>query len=250
MRGVPGRVLTVELSIYKYINIGGIYIEEELWRDVVDYEGYYQVSSLGNVRSLTRVIRMPDGTEHTRAGKAMAKIPNSDGYYHVKLSRDGNTKTASIHRLVAEAFIPNPDGLPEVNHIDFNRKNNAVNNLEWVKHSENVHKSIDAGRHICTTDLTGDNNPNYGNRTLSKRYADDPLFALEKQSRPRSQNGRAVAISMTDGITTWRFPCMMDCADYLIQRGATNARPTSITSHLWYAMKNNSKYLGYTFERV
>ena len=92
----------------------------ETWKDVTDYEGLYQVSDLGHVRSL-------------KCGKVRLLKPGTDGrgYFQIKFSRDGKTKEFPIHRLVAEAFIPNPSNFPVINHKDENPANNAVNNLEW-----------------------------------------------------------------------------------------------------------------------
>jgi hypothetical protein len=100
---------------------------EEEWRDIEGFEGYYQVSNLGRVRSLDRVkcdgIRMK--------GRIMKTHFDACGYEMVQLRRDGKYKHPSIHRLVAIAFIPNPDNLPQVNHIDEIRNHNTVDNLEW-----------------------------------------------------------------------------------------------------------------------
>ena len=222
----------------------------EQWKDVVGYEGYYQVSSNGNVRSVDRVVVRTDGVRQRRKGKALAKRLNDDGYVTVHLCRDGDGKRVAVHRLVALAFIPNPTGLPEVNHKDFNRTNNSIDNLEWVDHKENVQKSIDAGRHICTTDLSGNKNPNYGNRTLHNRYKEDKQFALDKQSRPRSRNGRATPVIASNAAGVYGFPCMMDCADYLISVGATSAKPEHIVANICVALKQATKYLGYSFERA
>lgn len=93
------------------------------WKDVPGYEGLYQVSNFGEVRSL-----FYRGKENVRVLKPAA---NKKGYLHVVLSKDGKTYTAQVHRLVAIAFIPNPNKLPVVNHIDWNKQNNRVDNLEW-----------------------------------------------------------------------------------------------------------------------
>lgn len=99
----------------------------EEWRDVVGFEGYYQVSNLGRVKSLDRVkcdgIRM--------IGRIRKTHKDACGYELVQLRKDGIIKHYSVHRLVATAFIPNPCNLPQVNHKDENRSNNVVGNLEW-----------------------------------------------------------------------------------------------------------------------
>lgn len=97
--------------------------EEEEWRDVQGYEGLYQVSNLGNVKSLDRK------TTWNEENILTPWVQN--GYPFVRLCKDGKTKTFSIHRLVAIAFIPNPLKLPMVNHKDETRNNNHVENLEW-----------------------------------------------------------------------------------------------------------------------
>lgn len=109
----------------------------EVWRDVCGYEGYYQVSNLGNVKSLARISQ-----GKTRKIKVSEKIlkPNKSARNHllVKLVKDGKEKSVSVHRLVAQAFIPNPENKPAVDHIDTNVLNNSVDNLRWVTAHENA----------------------------------------------------------------------------------------------------------------
>ena len=97
----------------------------EIWKDIPGYEGLYQVSNLGNVKSLFRY----------RRKLSIQTQPN--GYKGVVLYKNGNKKFKLVHRLVAEAFIPNPYKKPAVNHLDENRGNNVVSNLEWVTNKEN-----------------------------------------------------------------------------------------------------------------
>ena len=104
---------------------------DEIWKDVQGYEGLYQVSNMGRVRSITRYVRHAKGGFRVSPSKIMKLCQNGDGYYFVGLHRDNKVKPFRVNRLVAEAFIPNPDNLPCVNHIDKNRLNNNVNNLEW-----------------------------------------------------------------------------------------------------------------------
>lgn len=102
----------------------------EIWKDVVGYEGYYQVSNLGNVRSVDRVVNVRNGTKISK-GKRLKPSTNKQGYLFVPLSKENDVSLARVNRIVAQAFIPNPDNLPAVNHIDRNRTNNKVSNLEW-----------------------------------------------------------------------------------------------------------------------
>ena len=115
--------------------------EKEVWKDIANYEGLYQISNLGNVKSLN----------YLRKRIERIRIPNKNnsGYLCVGLHKGGKTKNCLIHRLVAEYFIENPDNLPQVNHIDEDKSNNCVENLEW-----------------CTAEY----NTNYG--THNKRVSD------------------------------------------------------------------------------
>ena len=101
--------------------------ESEAWKDVVGYEGYYQVSNKGNVRSLERI----DSIGRKWGGRTRKHFCREGGYPEINLYKDGLRKQKLIHRLVAEAFIPNPKSFLEVNHRDENKKNNCVENSEW-----------------------------------------------------------------------------------------------------------------------
>jgi len=100
---------------------------QEIWKDVKNYEGIYQISNLGNVRSLERL----DNKNRRTHAKDITSKKSKNNYKFVTLYKNGKSKMYLIHRLVAEAFIPNPNNLPQVNHIDENITNNKVDNLEW-----------------------------------------------------------------------------------------------------------------------
>lgn len=105
----------------------------EVWKPVVGYEELYEVSNMGNVRSVDKTTR--DG--RFWKGRPIKKNNVGNGYDQTVLSVDGVYRHAYIHRLVANAFIPNPENKPEVNHINGNKKDNRAENLEWVTKSEN-----------------------------------------------------------------------------------------------------------------
>jgi hypothetical protein len=111
------------------INLGEWLVEE--WRDVKGYEGYYRVSNLG------RVIRLPRNKQGRYTHFNIRKQRLRNGYMCVNLSRCNKVQWFFVHRLVALAFIPNPNNYPQVNHIDECRTNNNVKNLEWVTQSQN-----------------------------------------------------------------------------------------------------------------
>lgn len=102
----------------------------EIWRPVVGYEGLYEVSDQGRVRSLQ------SGKWRNRRILKLGKNPN--GYLYVKLCKDGKGEGMRVHRVVAEAFIPNPNHLATVNHKDEDKTNNFASNLEWMSHKDNI----------------------------------------------------------------------------------------------------------------
>lgn len=118
-----------------------------LWKEVDGYEGLYLVSDEGEVISLPREIHTKNKTGeivvHRKAKKLKPHLRGRNGlmYVAVTLSKDGESVAHSVHRLVAKAFIPNPDDLPEVNHIDEDTMNNCVENLEWCTRQYNIEYS-------------------------------------------------------------------------------------------------------------
>ena len=104
--------------------------EKEIWKPVVGYDGSYEISSYGRIRSVDRVV-FQQGRNHIYRGRIMATFINNSGYESIRLSKGNKKKWMLIHRIVAEAFLPNPDNLPYVNHKDETKTNNSVDNLEW-----------------------------------------------------------------------------------------------------------------------
>lgn len=109
---------------------------QEIWKDIKGFEGYYQVSNFGNVKSLYRIVKR--GTNYKSVNERILRPYFHGGYPEVVLTISGNKRTFPIHRLVAEAFIPNPNNLPIINHKDENPSNNCVDNLEWCTYSYNL----------------------------------------------------------------------------------------------------------------
>lgn len=117
---------------------------EEVWEDIEGYEGCYQVSNLGRVKSLDRVVERSDGTFQNVKGR-MLKQTIRNRYMRVILAKNNKKNHQSVHRLVAKAFIPSEANKPYVNHIDGARENNNCKNLEWVTPLENSSKARESG---------------------------------------------------------------------------------------------------------
>jgi len=118
----------------------------EIWKVVIGYEGLYQVSNFGNVKSL--------GNEFSRKERLLKPSLQSKGYFNVVLQKNGKRKTVLVHRLVAEHFIPNIKNKPQVNHINGIKTDNRAENLEWLSHRENLDHAIENN-----LVLKGDKNP-------------------------------------------------------------------------------------------
>lgn len=120
-------------------------MQNEIWKEITGYEGLYEVSNLGNVKSLERNIVRKDGTNYYIPERILRPCKSSKGYLNIGLNKNGRAKSYKVHRLVAEAFIPNPENKLEVNHINADKTDNRVDNLEWATRKENVQHSIDEG---------------------------------------------------------------------------------------------------------
>lgn len=126
----------------------------EIWKDIIGFEGIYQISDLGRVKSLERVIMRSDGKPYPVRQRIIAVNKYFDstgnGYLGVCLIFKGKRKTKHIHRLMAESFLSNPNNHPQLNHIDGNKFNNVLSNLEWCTASENVKHAYRTGLKLPT----------------------------------------------------------------------------------------------------
>lgn len=166
--------------------------EVEYWKDIKGYEGSYQVSSLGRVRSLDRIIKQESrwGNIVERRMKSHILSPgNCRGYHHVTLGKHHNSR--SVHRLVADHFIPNPGDKPEVNHKDGVKTNNACSNLEWTTRSENMVHARDSFlvRH-------------YGKRIIGRSPGKVVIFMSSREAERQGYNGSAIRNVINGGSRT------------------------------------------------
>lgn len=118
---------------------------EEIWKDIAGYEGYYQISNLGRVKSLERIAITKIGSKQPVNERILVAGYDTAGYYRVALCKNAKSRTRKVHRLVAQAFIPNPENKKTVNHKNGIKDDNRVENLEWATYKENNDHAIDTG---------------------------------------------------------------------------------------------------------
>lgn len=134
----------------------------EMWKAVVGFEGFYEVSNEGRVRSLDRTIIDVDGHKRNYKGGLLTPCDAGKGYRNVMLQAEGKRRTPRLCRVVAEAWIPNPDNLPQVNHKDENKANDRADNLEWCSAVYNTNygtgirrRAVKISRKVAQLDLNG-----------------------------------------------------------------------------------------------
>ena len=112
------------------------------WKEIKGYEGKYIISNYGEVISLPRLKQNNSKKQYVEPKELSKNINSTNGYVYVFLCNNGKYRNIRVHRLVAEAFIPNPNNLPQINHKDGNKQNNKVDNLEWCTCQENIRHAI------------------------------------------------------------------------------------------------------------
>ena len=169
----------------------------EIWKPVVNFEGFYEVSNLGNVRTIDRNVYDKNGKLRRIKLKNITKQLDRNGYYKVDIKNDIERKTISVHRLVGQAFLLNSENKPTINHIDGNKLNNVVSNLEWATYSENNKHAVTVGlRKSPWTGKFGLNNP------VSK-----PIYQLDKKGNIVNSFVNAREAEIKTGISYKHISC-------------------------------------------
>ena len=182
----------------------------EEWRDIEGFDGFYQVSNTGKVRS--------KGRDHCREeGKWFLRAlhTNHDGYYKVRLVAQGKDVTCRVHTLVANAFIPNPNNLETVNHKDGNKTNNNVDNLEWAdRHYQMIH----AYKH-------GLKKPMAGSANFWAKLSDDDVRYIRSHYKRQSKEYGTVALGKRFGVSNRVIGLIVRGLSYVNVGGTCNECP-------------------------
>lgn len=174
---------------------------EEEWKDVVGFEDYYMVSNFGRVLSKERYMNN-HGAKVLKPEKIVSHYHTKCGYCQIDLSVDGKKYKRYVHRLVAEAFIPNPDNFPEVNHKDENKDNNLADNLEWCTRKYNQVYSFGMSENHCVDcgkviGLHSNRCVFCNNKNLRKAYPDKENLLYDVKELGFSGAGRKYGVSNT-----------------------------------------------------
>lgn len=137
----------------------------EVFKEVKDYEGIYFVSNLGNVKSVDHYINNKHNSKSLKKGRVLKKFKSFKGYLQTSLSKEAKRFNTGIHRVVAIAFIPNPENKPQVNHINGIKTDNKVENLEWCTNKENQIHAVKTG--LC--------NPNHGDKHHNSKLTNEDV---------------------------------------------------------------------------
>lgn len=145
------KTASIAQLLYEYFKIGKIdNLQGEIWKDIKTYEGIYQVSNMGRVKRLNCSTKTLNGKIQNNLTKLITHDIGKNGYHRVPLQKDKKTKKYLVSRLVAEAFIPNPNNYPCVDHIDTNKDNNCASNLKWCTHKQNMANPLTVQKNIAS----------------------------------------------------------------------------------------------------
>ena len=166
-------------------------MENSIWKPIKGYENYYLVSNVGEIKTIERIITLPTHS-YLKKEKMLKQFKDSKGYMHVKLyDGTGKPKSLTIHRIVASSFLDNPNNLAEVNHIDHNKNNNNVDNLEWMSRGDNIKHSY-SKRDPKTYKGSGNKN---------SKLTEDVVISIRKEYREKRTTYKTLANKYGVGTT-------------------------------------------------
>ena len=174
--------------------------EIEIWKSVVGYEGYYEISNHGNVRSINRIIIDKNGTKLNYKSKLLKPAPNKDGYLQVGFSKNCKTNSYYVHHLEGIAFIPNPENKPTVNHIDGIKANNYIDNLEWATKSEQAIHSLEHELRTMPNAWIGKFGSKHCASKKVTQYTKDNVFVADYGSMIEAGNMNNINPSLISGV--------------------------------------------------
>lgn len=199
-------------------------LPKQIWKDIEGYEGLYQVSNTGKVRSLNY--------RCTGKSKTLKQDTTKFGYNLIVLYKNHKRKVYLVHRLVALVFIPNPLNLPQVNHIDEDKTNNAVWNLEWCTPKYNSNYGTRLER--CSKGLKGKNKGKHHTEETKRKIGE----AMKGKNHP---NSKPILMFTLDGVFIRRFNCVADANEYL-------GKPRNIDNISICARGKNKTAYGYIWK--
>lgn len=188
------------------VNLERVFVFMEIWKDIVGFEGYYQVSSIGNVRSLDRYVKHNYGGKRFCKGIVLKNILDKDGYHRVNLKVKQKGFSRFVHRLVCEAFIPNPENKAQVNHINGIKGDNRLSNLEWSTIYENRQHAYDTGLQNSYT--------RRGIRNNFNKLSEEDVILIRKIYKEE--------IDVTQRDLANKFEISQACVSFIIKRKTWN----------------------------
>lgn len=181
-------------------------MEQVIWRPIAGYEERYEVSNEGKIRSIDIYVNCRGGKKRLSKGRIKPIHANNRGYLTVNLCMDNNTTRYLVHRLVAEAFVPNIYNKPQVNHIDGDNTNNRADNLEWVTDNENkAHSSVSVGgtqrpkRAVVVTKIATGENFVFGGLREAERALNLDHSSAMRVARGKYKSHRGYTIAYAEG---------------------------------------------------
>ena len=200
---------------------------KEVWRDIPEFEGYYQVSNLGRVKSLIGW----NGRKYINRERIIKPTLTSTGYYKVDLKKNGKRKVYKLHRAIAQAFIPNPERKPFINHIDGNPLNNDIANLEWCTNQENIRHGYKLGLIPSTKEHHDDFVHRYAEGKTIREIAEEYGVSCSAVGNAIKNRGVSIRASMS---YRDKYHIPLDVLYEMFDRGMSNKQIAAI-----YGCSNN-----------